>query len=113
MLHRAVWTCRSICGSELELAVWEALQAIPVGETKTYGALAEALSVPATAQEVGEACAANRLAVANPLSPRGEGRWFDLGISLGRALRCDQQPLCGGQRLPQSYRHGAARLWLR
>jgi AraC family transcriptional regulator, regulatory protein of adaptative response / methylated-DNA-[protein]-cysteine methyltransferase len=53
-------------GSELELAVWKALQAIPLGETKTYGALAKALSVPATAQEVGAACAANRLAVAIP-----------------------------------------------
>jgi AraC family transcriptional regulator of adaptative response/methylated-DNA-[protein]-cysteine methyltransferase len=53
-------------GSELELAVWKALQAIPAGETRTYGALAKTLSVPATAQEVGAACAANRLAVAVP-----------------------------------------------
>jgi AraC family transcriptional regulator of adaptative response/methylated-DNA-[protein]-cysteine methyltransferase len=53
-------------GSELELAVWEALRGIPSGETRTYGALAKALAVPATAQEVGAACAANRLAVAVP-----------------------------------------------
>jgi AraC family transcriptional regulator of adaptative response/methylated-DNA-[protein]-cysteine methyltransferase len=53
-------------GSELELAVWQALRAIPSGETRTYGALAEALAVQATAQEVGAACAANRLAVAVP-----------------------------------------------
>jgi AraC family transcriptional regulator of adaptative response/methylated-DNA-[protein]-cysteine methyltransferase len=53
-------------GSELELAVWEALRAIPAGETRTYGAIAKGLSVPATAQEVGAACAANRLAVAVP-----------------------------------------------
>jgi AraC family transcriptional regulator of adaptative response/methylated-DNA-[protein]-cysteine methyltransferase len=31
-------------------------------ETRTYGALAKALAVPATAQEVGAACAANKLA---------------------------------------------------
>jgi AraC family transcriptional regulator of adaptative response/methylated-DNA-[protein]-cysteine methyltransferase len=53
-------------GSELELAVWEALRGIPSGETRTYGALAKGLAVPATAQEVGAACAANRLAVAIP-----------------------------------------------
>lgn len=38
----------------------------PSGETRTYGALAKTLAVPATAQEVGAACAANRLAVAVP-----------------------------------------------
>jgi AraC family transcriptional regulator of adaptative response/methylated-DNA-[protein]-cysteine methyltransferase len=53
-------------GSELELAVWEALRAIPPGETRSYRALAKALPVPATAQEVGAACAANVLAVAVP-----------------------------------------------
>ena len=53
-------------GSELELAVWEALRGIPSGETRTYGALAKALAVPATAQEIGAACAANKLAVAVP-----------------------------------------------
>ena len=53
-------------GSELERAVWAALRAIPPGETRTYGALAKMLPVPATAQEVGAVCAANRLAVAVP-----------------------------------------------
>jgi AraC family transcriptional regulator of adaptative response/methylated-DNA-[protein]-cysteine methyltransferase len=53
-------------GSELELAVWAALQAIPSGELRTYGALAKTLPVSATAQEVGAACAANVLAVAVP-----------------------------------------------
>ncbi len=53
-------------GSELELAVWEALRAIPSGETRSYGALARTLPMPATAQEVGAACAANVLAVAVP-----------------------------------------------
>jgi AraC family transcriptional regulator of adaptative response/methylated-DNA-[protein]-cysteine methyltransferase len=53
-------------GSPLEMAVWRALQAIPAGETRTYGAIAQSLAVRATAQEVGAACAANRLAVAVP-----------------------------------------------
>jgi AraC family transcriptional regulator of adaptative response/methylated-DNA-[protein]-cysteine methyltransferase len=53
-------------GSDLERAVWAALTRIPSGETITYGALARSLPVAATAQEVGAACAANRLAVAIP-----------------------------------------------
>lgn len=53
-------------GSALELAVWEALRSIPPGETRSYGALAKALPLTATAQEVGAACAANRVAVAIP-----------------------------------------------
>jgi AraC family transcriptional regulator of adaptative response/methylated-DNA-[protein]-cysteine methyltransferase len=53
-------------GSPLELAVWAALRAIPSGETRTYGEIAKALPLPATAQEVGAACAANRIAVAVP-----------------------------------------------
>jgi AraC family transcriptional regulator, regulatory protein of adaptative response / methylated-DNA-[protein]-cysteine methyltransferase len=53
-------------GSPLEVAIWKALQAIPAGETRTYGAIARNLSITATAQDVGAACAANRIAVAVP-----------------------------------------------
>jgi AraC family transcriptional regulator, regulatory protein of adaptative response / methylated-DNA-[protein]-cysteine methyltransferase len=53
-------------GSPAEVAVWKALQAIPPGETRTYGAMAKTLPIAATAQDVGAACAANRIAVAVP-----------------------------------------------
>ena len=53
-------------GSPVEVAVWKALQAIPAGETRTYGAIAQSLPMTATAQDVGAACAANRIAVAVP-----------------------------------------------
>ena len=53
-------------GSAVEVAVWEALQSVPPGETRTYGAIAKTLPVAATAQDVGAACAANRIAVAVP-----------------------------------------------
>jgi AraC family transcriptional regulator of adaptative response/methylated-DNA-[protein]-cysteine methyltransferase len=53
-------------GSPVELAVWKALRAIQAGETRTYGAVARDLPVTATAQDVGAACAANRIAVAVP-----------------------------------------------
>lgn len=53
-------------GSAVERAVWQALGAVPYGWTVSYGQIARALPVPATAQEVGAACAANRLAIAIP-----------------------------------------------
>ena len=53
-------------GSPIEVAVWKALQSIPSGETRTYGTIARELSITATAQEVGAACAANRVAIAVP-----------------------------------------------
>lgn len=53
-------------GSPMEVTVWTALQAIPAGETRTYGAIAQSLPMTATAQEVGAACAANRIAIAVP-----------------------------------------------
>lgn len=53
-------------GSALERAVWDALRRIPCGETRSYGALASAVAIPATAREVGAACAANRVAIAVP-----------------------------------------------
>ncbi len=64
--HQATDLALDPRGSDLELAVWAALRTIPPGETRTYGAIAKALPTPATAQEVGAACAANRLAVAIP-----------------------------------------------
>ncbi|MBY8824230.1 methylated-DNA--[protein]-cysteine S-methyltransferase [Sphingomonas colocasiae] len=53
-------------GSPLELAVWKALRMVPGGQTIGYGELARWLNIAATAQEVGAACAANRIAVAVP-----------------------------------------------
>jgi AraC family transcriptional regulator of adaptative response/methylated-DNA-[protein]-cysteine methyltransferase len=53
-------------GSAVELAVWQALRAIPCGRTASYGEIAKSLPLPAKAQEVGAACAANRLAIVIP-----------------------------------------------
>jgi AraC family transcriptional regulator, regulatory protein of adaptative response / methylated-DNA-[protein]-cysteine methyltransferase len=53
-------------GSPIEVTVWEALRAVPAGATRSYGAIAQDLPTTATAQEVGAACAANKLAVAIP-----------------------------------------------
>lgn len=53
-------------GSAFEVKVWEALRLIPAGETTTYGEIADRLGVPRQARDVGEACAANRLAIVVP-----------------------------------------------
>jgi AraC family transcriptional regulator, regulatory protein of adaptative response / methylated-DNA-[protein]-cysteine methyltransferase len=64
--HRGTDLALDMRGSPVEMAVWEALRAIPSGETRTYGAIARALPIAATAQDVAAACAANRIAVAVP-----------------------------------------------
>ena len=53
-------------GSDFECRVWNALREVPVGTTTTYGEIAARLGVPRQAREVGEACAANKLAVVVP-----------------------------------------------
>jgi AraC family transcriptional regulator of adaptative response/methylated-DNA-[protein]-cysteine methyltransferase len=51
-------------GTAFEQRVWNALREIPPGRTRSYTEVA--LRVSLTAKEVGEACAANPLAVAVP-----------------------------------------------
>jgi AraC family transcriptional regulator, regulatory protein of adaptative response / methylated-DNA-[protein]-cysteine methyltransferase len=46
--------------------VWEALRAIPPGETRSYAGLARALGMPGAARAVGRACGANKLAIVIP-----------------------------------------------
>jgi AraC family transcriptional regulator of adaptative response/methylated-DNA-[protein]-cysteine methyltransferase len=64
--HKGLDLPLDIRGRALDQAVWQALRSVPSGETITYGQIAKALPMPATAQEVGAACAANVLAVAIP-----------------------------------------------
>jgi AraC family transcriptional regulator of adaptative response/methylated-DNA-[protein]-cysteine methyltransferase len=57
-------------GSDFEIAVWQALRAIPPGKTLNYSELARRLGVTGgakgPAKEVADACAANKIAVAVP-----------------------------------------------
>jgi len=46
--------------------VWDALKAIPYGETRTYGQVASALGCPTAARAVARACATNPVAVVVP-----------------------------------------------
>jgi methylated-DNA-[protein]-cysteine S-methyltransferase len=53
-----------LAGTRHQLAVWEAMQAIPSGQTRTYAELAQAIG--SSARAVGGACGANPLPIVVP-----------------------------------------------
>jgi AraC family transcriptional regulator of adaptative response/methylated-DNA-[protein]-cysteine methyltransferase len=55
--------------------VWQALSAIPRGETRSYGQIARAIGRPTAARAVGHACAGNPVALVIPChrAVRGDG----------------------------------------
>jgi AraC family transcriptional regulator of adaptative response/methylated-DNA-[protein]-cysteine methyltransferase len=53
-------------GTAFQQRVWRALREIPAGSTASYGEVAERIGAPKEAYAVGEACAANVIAVAIP-----------------------------------------------
>jgi AraC family transcriptional regulator of adaptative response/methylated-DNA-[protein]-cysteine methyltransferase len=53
-------------GTAFQRRVWEALSAIPRGETRSYAEIAAAIGAKGAERAVGTACGANTLAVAIP-----------------------------------------------
>lgn len=53
-------------GTTFQRRVWEVLRAIPAGETRTYGEVAEAAGSPGAARAVGQAVAANPVVLLVP-----------------------------------------------
>jgi AraC family transcriptional regulator of adaptative response/methylated-DNA-[protein]-cysteine methyltransferase len=53
-------------GTLFEQRVWQALRESPAGATATYSEIAARVDAPGASREVGEACAANPLAVVVP-----------------------------------------------
>lgn len=77
-------------GTPFQEEVWRALASIPPGQTTTYAELAQRIGRPNAIQAVGQACGANRIALAIPCHRvvRSDGslagyRW---GIERKRAL---------------------------
>jgi AraC family transcriptional regulator of adaptative response/methylated-DNA-[protein]-cysteine methyltransferase len=88
-----------VSGSRFRMRVWEALAAIPRGETRSYAGLARSLGAPRSARAVAAACAANPVAVAIPchrVIETGGGlggyRW---GLARKRALLEREGALAG------------------
>ncbi len=77
-------------GTAFQQRVWQALCAIPPGETLSYAALARRLGMPRAARAVAGACAANRLAVVIPchrvLRSDGSLSGYRWGVERKRAL---------------------------
>jgi AraC family transcriptional regulator of adaptative response/methylated-DNA-[protein]-cysteine methyltransferase len=53
-------------GTAFQLKVWQALRAIPRGETRTYSQLAREMKMPNATRAVARACALNRVSVLVP-----------------------------------------------
>jgi AraC family transcriptional regulator, regulatory protein of adaptative response / methylated-DNA-[protein]-cysteine methyltransferase len=53
-------------GTAFQQRVWQGLREIPAGSTASYGEIARRIGAPKEAYAVGEACAANEIAVAIP-----------------------------------------------
>ena len=53
-------------GTPFQLSVWEALDAIPYGETTSYGEIAEQVGRPRAVRAVGQAVGANPVAIVLP-----------------------------------------------
>jgi AraC family transcriptional regulator of adaptative response/methylated-DNA-[protein]-cysteine methyltransferase len=77
-------------GTAFQRRVWQALQAIPPGQTASYSEIARRIGEPASMRAVAQACGANALAVAIPCHRvvRNDGglsgyRW---GVERKRAL---------------------------
>jgi AraC family transcriptional regulator, regulatory protein of adaptative response / methylated-DNA-[protein]-cysteine methyltransferase len=77
-------------GTAFQQRVWQALRAIPPGETASYAEIARRIGAPGSARAVAGACAANRLAVAIPchrvVRTDGDLSGYRWGIARKRSL---------------------------
>lgn len=77
-------------GTEFQQAVWEALRAIPYGETRTYGEIAAAVGRPRAARAVGMANHDNPLLIFTPchrvVGKNGALTGFACGLEVKRRL---------------------------
>ena len=80
----------SICGTAFERLVWQALEEIPFGETRSYGQLAVQLERPKAARAVGRACSRNPVLIVIPchrvIASSGALTGFAAGIPAKKAL---------------------------
>ena len=94
-----------LLGTPFQVSVWEALRAIPLGETVTYGELARRIGRPDAARAVGSAVGANRIGYQVPCHRviRGDGRIseFRWGADLKRRLLERESSLVEMKREPE------------
>jgi O-6-methylguanine DNA methyltransferase len=84
-----------LCGSPFQLQVWQALQDIPFGSTRTYKQVATAAGSPRAPRAAGAACGRNRVPLIVPchraVGSDGSLTGFGGGLSLKRQLLAHEQ----------------------
>jgi AraC family transcriptional regulator of adaptative response/methylated-DNA-[protein]-cysteine methyltransferase len=89
-----------IRGTAFQARVWRALQKIPLGQTATYGEIAQALGRPKAVRAVAGACAANPLAVLVPchrvVRKNGDLGGYRWGVERKRALLARERTTAAG-----------------
>jgi methylated-DNA-[protein]-cysteine S-methyltransferase len=73
-------------GTKFQQRVWHALRKIPVGETASYGEIADAIGCPGAARAVGSANASNPVGIIVPCHRvvRGDGSLGGYGFGVER-----------------------------
>jgi methylated-DNA-[protein]-cysteine S-methyltransferase len=89
-------------GSPFQRLVWDALAAIPFGETMSYGAVARKIGEPDSARAVGVANATNPIALIVPchrvIGSDGSLTGYGGGLPLKRALLAHEARVAGRKR---------------
>ena len=85
-----------LVGTDFQIDVWHALDAIPFGETQSYGELADGLGKPGAARAVGAATGRNPVSIIIPchrlVGSSGKLTGFAGGIHAKRWLLQHEQP---------------------
>jgi len=85
-----------IQATSFQWQVWEALRAIPYGETRTYGQIAAQIGRSTAVRAVARACATNPVALAIPchrvVAADGSASGYRWGAARKRALLAREQP---------------------
>ena len=88
-------------GTAFQRRVWEALQRIPLGETRTYAQMAAAIGAPRAVRAVARACAQNHVALAVPchrvVGSDGDLTGYRWGVPRKRALLAKEEAAAGTQ----------------
>ena len=88
-------------GTDFQQSVWRQLLKIPLGQTRSYGELAQCLAKPGASRAVGSACGANPIPVIVPchrvLAAHRRLGGFSGGLGWKqRLLRIEQAEFIGG-----------------
>lgn len=79
-----------VIATAFQARVWQALRAIPKGQVRTYGEIAESLGKPNAARAVGRACATNPVSLIVPchraVGSSGDLTGYRWGVERKRAL---------------------------